>query len=403
MRIVLILDHAHMNGGLAKVAFDSALGLKARGHEPVVFAAVAPVGKELVEAGIPVHCLGQSELVQDPNRAGALWRGLYNGEARSALAALLAAQPKGETVVHVHGWAKALSASIALAIGEAGHPGILTLHDYYMVCPTGAFHNYRRFEHCTLSPLSPRCLATQCDTRAYPVKLWRTARTMAAKYFYGMPQVLKDVVCFHAFQRAIIAPHLPEGTRLHEIANPIEVENLGPKVSPASGEILYVGRVSHEKGVLLYCEGMRRAGLTPVIVGDGPQADEVRARYPETRMLGWHDGAGVRERLRAARALVFPSRLYEGQPLTVLESIALGTPVITGDGSAGRESVLNGETGLWFAQGDADDLARAIRALGDDALVSRFSHAAHARYWADPLTVERHCARLEAVYAGLLA
>ena len=120
-------------------------------------------------------------------------------------------------------------------------------------------------------------------------------------------------------------------------------------------------------------------------------------------MLGWHDGPGVRKRLREARALVFPSLWYEGQPLTVLEALALGTPVIAGDGSAGRESVIDGKTGLWFAQADVDDLARALVEMMDDARIAAMSRAAYDAYWASPFSLERHCQRLETVYAELLA
>ena len=120
-------------------------------------------------------------------------------------------------------------------------------------------------------------------------------------------------------------------------------------------------------------------------------------------MIGWQDSAGVRKTLREARALVFPSLWYEGQPLTVLESLALGTPVITGNGSAGRESVIDGQTGLWFKQADIDDLAEKLKIMADDSVVSRLSNAAYDRYWAAPFSIARHCQRLEEVYAGLLA
>ncbi len=68
---------------------------------------------------------------------------------------------------------------------------------------------------------------------------------------------------------------------------------------------------------------------------------------------------------------MFPSLWYEGQPLTVLEAKGLGTPVIVADGCAGREEIEDGVSGLWFKGGDADDLARALERIGNDALVTR--------------------------------
>ena len=60
-------------------------------------------------------------------------------------------------------------------------------------------------------------------------------------------------------------------------------------------------------------------------------------------------------------------------------------------------------TGLLFRSGDAADLRRQIARCGDDALVRRMGRAAHARFWADPPTVEAHADALEALYARVLA
>jgi glycosyltransferase involved in cell wall biosynthesis len=106
--------------------------------------------------------------------------------------------------------------------------------------------------------------------------------------------------------------------------------------------------------------------------------------------------------MRQARALVFPSVWYEGQPLTVYESLAVGTPVIVSDACAGREAVEDGNNGFWFRSGDPASLARHLTALSDDAVARRMSRAAHARYWAAPLTMDRHLDRLAEVYAAVL-
>ena len=59
--VLIILDHAHVTGGQAKVAFDSAIGLKAQGHRPIIFAAAGPISPDLVQAEIEVVCLEQSD------------------------------------------------------------------------------------------------------------------------------------------------------------------------------------------------------------------------------------------------------------------------------------------------------------------------------------------------------
>ena len=178
---------------------------------------------------------------------------------------------------------------------------------------------------------------------------------------------------------------------------------MGPKRDPATGDIIFVGRLSPEKGVFVYAEAARRAGLRPTFVGDGPIAGEIARRYPEARLLGWQNAEGVRSVMRAARALVFPSLWYEGQPLTGLEAKGLGVPVIVSDACAGREEVEDGVTGLWFKSQDAGDLARALEIMRDDDRVTAMSHAAYAAFWRRPPTLDLHVERITAVYGQMLA
>jgi glycosyltransferase involved in cell wall biosynthesis len=402
LTVVICIDHASVTGGQAKVAIDSALGLKAHGARPIVFAAAAPVDQRLLDAGIEVVCLGQHDLLGNPSRAAAALQGTWNAAAAMRLAELLAKLPQDKTIVHVHGWAKALSPSIAQPISASGLPAVYTIHEYFLFCPNGGFYNYQSNETCRLTPLSPACVATHCDSRNYPRKLWRSARLAVAQQYARLPRIFSNYICISNYQEQIVAPFLPRGVDVHLISNPIEAQDLGPKQNPASGDVIFVGRLSPEKGALLLGEACERAGVSPAIIGDGPAADELRARFPNVRMLGWQDPVQVREHMRAARALVFPSLWYEGQPLTVLEAKAMGTPVIVSDICAGREEIEHGVSGLWFKSGDADALATALERLKDDALTARLSQGAYESFWRDPPTLARHVERIMAVYHSML-
>jgi glycosyltransferase involved in cell wall biosynthesis len=402
LTIVICVDHAMINGGQAKVAVDSAIGLKRHGHRPIFFAAAGPAAPELEAAGVEVVCLDQPDLLGNPSRVAAAVQGTWNFKAVAALGKLLENLPRATTIVHVHGWAKALSPAIAKPIRASRLPAVYTTHEYFLFCPNGGFYNYQQGHACGLEPLSFQCWMTHCDSRTYSRKLWRNARLTMAQKVARLPDVFPDYIAFSTFQKEIIGKRLPPGSRLHLVGNPVEAENLGPKTDPASGDVIFVGRISMEKGPFLFARAARALGMTPTFVGDGPVAAELKAAFPEANMLGWQKPDAVHAAMRAARALVFPSLWYEGQPLTVLEAKALGTPVIVSDGCAGRVEVEDGVTGLWFKGGDADDLARALALTKDDELIKKFSAASYASYWADPPTLDRHIERLTAVYRGIL-
>ncbi|WP_298422867.1 glycosyltransferase family 4 protein [Rhodoblastus sp.] len=403
INIVIAVDHASITGGQAKVALESALGLKRAGYHPIVFAAAAPVDPRLSEAGVEVVCLEQADLLGNASKAAAAVQGTWNSLAESEMGKLLARLPREQTIVHVHGWAKALSASIARPIQRSGLPAVYTMHEYFMFCPNGGFYNYQDNHVCELTPLSAACWATHCDSRTYPRKVWRCLRQTVMERVARLPETFDDFILISRFQAGVVAHRLPSGARVHSVSNPIDCLDLGRKAHPATGDFLFVGRISTEKGPLLLAEAARRAGVIPVFVGDGPAAEELRAKYPEARILGWKAPEEVKALMRGARVLVFPSLWFEGQPLTVLEAKAMGTPVIVSDGCAGREEIEHGVSGLWFESANADSLAEALAKAKDDGLVSSMSNACYDQFWADPPTLARHVERLGAVYGAMLA
>jgi glycosyltransferase involved in cell wall biosynthesis len=402
LTIVIILDHASLTGGQARVAFESARGLKQAGHRPIVFAAAGPIDPGLQAEGVEIVCLGQFDILTDPSRLNAALRGLWNFAAAERLRGLLAELPRGATVVHVHGWAKALSPSIAGVIARSGLPAIYTIHEYFLFCPNGGFYNYQTQKPCPLTPMSAQCLTTNCDSRSYPQKLWRVARQAIMQHIAALPSVFGDFIVISKFQRGVIGASLPRAAAIHDVSNPVEAADLGQKPHPAHGDIIFVGRLALEKGPRLFAEAARRAGIVPVFVGDGPAAEALGADFPEARILGWRRPEDVASLMRSARALVFPSFWYEGQPLTVMEAKAMATPVVVSDGCAGREEIEDGVSGLWFKNGDAGSLAAALTRLKDDRLVETLSQGAYASFWRNPPSLARHVAAIVRIYRGML-
>ena len=401
MNIVLVADHAQINGGQAKVSIESAKGLAARGHRVIYFAAVGPADPGLAGAGVETVLLEQPDVTSTRSltRFGAQW--LWNITAAQRLGEVLEAYDPSTTIVHVHAWAKALSPSIGPVLKRTSMPRIFTMHEYYLACPNGGFYDYPVAQPCHRTPMSAACIAHNCDSRNYMRKLMRVGRHFVMQQS-GLLDSLDHVITISRLQREVLQPYLPSGVRYHEIGNPIDVAPLGPKPAAPLGDFIFVGRISAEKGAKIFAEAARRAGKKAIFVGDGPAAAELQSTYPEAVVLGWKSPDEVKTLMRAARALVFPSVWYEGQPLTVLESLALGTPVIVSDVCAGREAVQDGINGLWFKSADPDSLAGALVELSDDGVARKMAQAAYELYWAAPLTLDRHLDALLALYNSAL-
>ncbi len=181
-------------------------------------------------------CLDQSDLVGNPSKVAAAVQGIWNFKAAAALDALLRGLPRERTIVHVHGWAKALSPAIAGPIARSGLPALYTMHEYFQFCPNGGFYNYQERHICTLKPMGAACWATNCDSRNYARKLWRNVRQLAAQHIAHLPEIFSDYIAISDLQESVAAPLLPRGVTLHRVSNPVAVPDLGPKSNPASGK-----------------------------------------------------------------------------------------------------------------------------------------------------------------------
>ncbi len=88
--------------------------------------------------------------------------------------------------------------------------------------------------------------------------------------------------------------------------------------------LLYVGRVSKEKGIEDFLK-LKTQG-TKVIVGDGPLREHLEARFPEAKFLGYRNGEALAECYVSADLLVFPS-VTDTFGLVIIEALACGVPV----------------------------------------------------------------------------
>ncbi len=235
-------------------------GLQRHGHRPIVFAATGPAAPELKAAGVEVICLGQSDLLGNASRVAAAVQGTWNFAAADALGSLLAGLPQDRTIVHAHGWAKALSPAIGLPIRASGLPSIYTIHDYFMFCPNGGFYNFSQGQICHLTPLSAQCWMTHCDSRNYPYKLWRNARLEIARKIAGLPEAFSDYIALSGFQRGIVEQWLPRAAKLHIVGNPIDAEDLGQKADSGLWRCHFRRTDFEREGAFAVCQGGAGAG-----------------------------------------------------------------------------------------------------------------------------------------------
>ena len=139
--------------------------------------------------------------------------------------------------------------------------------------------------------------------------------------------------------------------------------------------LLYFGRLTEEKGLLTLIWAMKQLpGIQLRIVGEGPLKEKLRnlADIPDNiELVGHKSGDELAREIANARAVVAPSEWYENYPLSVLEAMGFGKPIIAANIGGLPEIVRDGVSGLLFQPGNANDLAEKIKLLWNDVELAR--------------------------------
>ncbi len=399
--VFILNDYSTPNGGSSVVALLSAMELARRGCRVTLFTAKGDGVHQ--ERGIRNLCLEQETIRDDPNRVRAIGNGLYNFVASRRLRSALAKQDPHATVIHVHSYTIALSASVIATALDMGFPVVLSLHDFFITCPTGGFFLHKQSKICELTPQSWSCIACNCDRRNFLHKQWRVARTVLQNQGLRIDRRISHFIGVSDFSVDVIKPFLPAEAKITTIPNPVQAENIGPAPVGTNSAFVFIGRFSREKGPQIFAKATSRLAINAVFIGDGDLSEELRRECPDATFTGWLSQDEVRTWLRCARALVFPPLWYETLGLVVVEAASAGVPAIVSSRCAAIDFVRHDETGLIFDHGSVDSLCDQIKRLSDDsATAAKLGASAHRWYWQNPWSVERHVDELLKLYDQML-
>ena len=380
--VVIINDFDYINGGAAKVALNTAEILNEAGINVYFFSAVHK--ERGYTSNVKYITTNQKEALNDNIKLRGIVNGIYNIKAKKELVKLLDTLDEKNTIIHIHGWMKALSSSIFSAIYKKKFPCVVTFHDYFSICPNGGFFNYRKNQICKLEPLSLKCLTCNCDSRNYIFKIYRIIRQFVQNKIININNKIKYVISISDFSYEVLKNSIRKDAIVKHINNPIEVEKKDIIKVENNNYYLYVGRVSKEKGVDLFCEAITKLNYKGIVVGKGNQMERLKKKYKNIDFTGWKNKEETYEYMKNARALIFPSLWYEGSPLTVLEAMAIGLPCIVSNCSAAIENIEDSKNGIIFNPKEIEDLTNKIKKCNENEFESKLSKNCYNDYWKKP-------------------
>ncbi len=376
MRVLIANKFWYRRGGLERVMLDEIDWLEQAGHEVAHFSTAHPnnIESPWSEYFAPYLELGVQGRHSVADKLVATRRLFANPEAGRRFRDLaLTFRPD---VVHIHGIHRQISPRILFEAKSLGIPVVQTLHDYHHVCPA---------DNLLRSGAEP-CDPIACAYgRYWPAVTYRCVRGSAAASALSAAEVTYQNVR-RAYQRTVDL-FLSPSQFLKEIVesagwdvpcrvvpNAVAVGRVGPASALADRKfVLFAGRLSSEKGVAVLLEAAARAGMPVVVAGEGPLRPELESRFSGVAdFLGHVSGERIDTLIREAMCCVVPSTSYENAPMSVLEPMSVGTPVVASAVGGIPELIQDGVTGFLVPAGDIDALAHVLRDLKSD--VGRLEH-----------------------------
>ena len=323
---------------------------------------------------------------------------LWSTKASTELTKLIAVFKP--TVIHVHNTLPLISPAIYWAASRAGVPVVQTLHNFRLTCLSALYLRDGKVCEDCVGHLPWRGVVHKCYRGSTAASTVLAAMLTLHRGLGTYRHKVSRYIALNDFCREkFIEGGLP--TELIAV-KPNFVDAPLPLNLPRQG-ILFVGRLSFEKGIASLAKAatlLTDAQLR--VVGDGPQAallDGVRGVV----CLGRLPAVNVLTEMNKSVAVVVPSICYETFGMVIIEAFATGTPVIASRIGALADIVTEGETGLLFEPGNAQDLANKLSwALAHPEQMALMGSKARAVY-EEKYTAEQNYKQLMSIYESVIS
>jgi len=299
-------------------------------------------------------------------------KSIYSFEARKKLNRLLDHyQPD---VAHSHCIYHHLTPSILSVLKERGVPSVMTAHDLKIACPAYKMLNDTGIcEKCktgsVLNVVRHRCVRGSLAASAI-VTVESAIQRHFALYQNNLDAI---VVPSKFFMEKFVEWGWPR-EKFEYIPNYVDTAAFKPNYQPGD-YFLYFGRLAPEKGIVTLLNAVAKSGVCLKVAGTGPLDVELRQLQAtlnaDVEFLGYRSGDDLHQLIQQSRAVVLPSEWYENAPMSVLESFAMGKPVIGAHIGGIPEMVQAGHTGWTFTSGSVDELTAClseVKAMSDDSI-----------------------------------
>jgi len=401
--IIAANNYYYHRGGSEAIFFAETAQLESRGWRVVPFSMqhAQNLPSEWSEYFIRELEFGELQSISSKLRAAPKF--VYSFEAKKKIERLI--ERVNPDLCHLHNIYHHLSPSILSAIKSAGIPSVMTLHDLKIACPAYTMLARDGVCECCKGGRYSNLLKNRCINGSLLQSglVYLEAHLHTALRSYSS-NVDRFIVPSRFYRDKLIEWGVDED-KLVYLPNAIDVSSYSPNYQPEN-YFVYVGRLSQEKGISLLIQSSADVGVPLKVVGTGPLEHALKEQASKlgaaVEFTGYLKGAELRKAIANAKCTVLPSMWYENAPISVLESYALGTPVLGANIDGIPELIEQGATGELFSPGDATDLARKLNTLDNMSCHESVQLRQQSRAFVEQnFDTSLHAQRLLALYSDL--
>lgn len=366
MNIIVANNYLYMRGGSERVMFDEMAWLRGQGHNIMAF------GRLQDEcAHLPHHDLFPPivdfNLVSGAAKVKASMNVVYNADTQQLFSQFI--RRTSPDFIHAHNIYAGLTTAVLDAARRAGVPSLVTLHDYKLACPSYTMMNHGRPCRRCVGRSFLLCLLTRCHKGSLPVSLISTLEASFNQWL-GKWRQARFLICPSRFLRELIVEHGYPADQVRYLPNGIDPDKFKPTWED-NGYCLYLGRLSHEKGIGTLVRAMQGVKMPLRIVGDGPERQALESfvlanDMNHVRFEGYQQGESLARLVQQASFVVVPSEWYENASMAVLETMAYGKAIIASRIGGIPEQVEDGGTGILVEPGNVEQLREAMVKLSEN-------------------------------------
>lgn len=313
-------------------------------------------------------------------------------------------------IAHFHNFFPLISPAAYYACHEMGVPVVQTLHNQRLMCPAASF--FRRGRLCLdcLGKSFPwpgvlhACYhRSRVHTLVVSLMVWWHWRL---KTWQQMVDAYINSTHFYRelFIQAGFSPHKLK-VKPHFVFPPSAVRPL----NCIGDYVLFVGRLETVKGIETLLTAWGDLSIPLKVRGSGPLETQIRRMKREGRLqsvevVGRLTADALSRLFQRARFVVVPSvGYYETFGMVVIEAYSHGVPVLAAQTGVMEEMVLPGETGIFFAAGDANDLLEKARWLWSNPEAVRYMGRQAHRLYQERFSPEPSYQTLLQIYDSVIA